>query len=92
MFHEYEKIVFLFSGPSGPSTVVLKPSQSMSDPQAAPPVQPLQILAQMLAQMATGDHAAAQQEQMEQLQDRADRQTQVLEQLVGPLYPGPPVR
>ncbi|KAL3969418.1 OTU domain-containing protein 5 [Sarotherodon galilaeus] len=61
----------------------------MSDPHAAPPAQPLQFLAQMLAEMAkmSQDQAAAQRDHLAKLQEQADRQTQVLERLVGAAAP-----
>ncbi|XP_076740083.1 uncharacterized protein LOC112435315 [Maylandia zebra] len=61
----------------------------MSDPQAAPPAQPLQLLAQMLAEMAkmSHDHAAAQRAHLAALQEQTDRQTLVLERLVGAAAP-----
>ncbi|XP_076743966.1 uncharacterized protein LOC143419988 [Maylandia zebra] len=57
----------------------------MSDPQAAPPTQPLQFLAQMLAEMATmsRDQAADQRAHLAALQEQTARQTQILERLVG---------
>ncbi|XP_026003826.1 uncharacterized protein LOC113009615 [Astatotilapia calliptera] len=64
----------------------------MSDPQAAPPAQPLQFLAQMLAEMATmsRDQAADQRAHLAALREQTDRQTQVLERLVGAAAPPKP--
>lgn len=61
-------------------------------PPAIPPTQPLQILAQLMVTM-NRDQVVTQREQLEKLQDQAERQTQVLARLVRVafLLPPPPL-